>query len=352
MTTFNEAGLVCTRPFTWCEIHSDGSVYACCPSWQKVPLGNLLQQPFQEIWNGTAATGLRRSILDGSFGLCEKQRCPFLIGRRDPVMPLHAVRPEPLRDMLRRGSLKLPCGPSRVNLCYDIRCNLSCPGCRRGALHVGKRTLGRIRQIESHLRRAIGPGVGEMTIGGYGDPFGSPSYLSLLQDLSRREFPRLHTLRLHTNAQLWDAAMWDSMPFARTLVKSAEISIDAATPATYTLNRRGGDFNRLFRNMLFIQGLGLRVTLSFVVQQNNYREMPGFVALGQRFGFDVYFSRLVNWGTFTAKEYAGRAVHLPHHPEHDAFVATLGPLAGIPGVDIGNLRPLAGSPSTVSENPG
>ena len=40
--------------------------------------------------------------------------------------------------------------------------------------------------------------------------------------------------------------------------------------------------------------------------------MPDFLRLAQRIGADeVYFSQLVNWGTFSVEEYARRAVHLP-----------------------------------------
>jgi hypothetical protein len=67
--------------------------------------------------------------------------------------------------------------------------------------------------------------------------------------------------------------------------------------------------------------------------------MPGFVRLGQRFGCDeMYFSQLVNWGTFTAEEFARRAVHLPAHPQHARFVDLLqDTIFDAPGVDLGNL---------------
>ena len=56
--------LICTQPFNWCEIHTDGSVFACCPSWLSEPLGNLLQTPFQDIWNGFGCPALA-SICSG-----------------------------------------------------------------------------------------------------------------------------------------------------------------------------------------------------------------------------------------------------------------------------------------------
>lgn len=332
--------LICIQPFTWCEIHADGSVFACCPSWMDMPLGNVLQTPFSGIWNGFAAVTQRRSVLDGSFGHCNHLRCPHLSGGTTPVMRLKDVEPADLRHTLQHEILHVPFGPRRINLCYDHSCNLACASCRRDFMHPGRRTQGRIRQIEDRLRNAIAPHVEEMTISGFGDPFGSASYRSLLQGLDAAVYPRLHTVRLHTNGQLWDSSMWESMPRAREYVRAAEISVDAASPSTYAANRRGGDFFRLLNNLAFIQTLNIPVKLSFVVQKNNYREMPDFVALAHRFGFEVYFSQLVNWGTFSEQEYAGRAVHHLDHPEHDDFIRVLRRVAGLDRVDVGNLLPL------------
>jgi hypothetical protein len=51
-----------------------------------------------------------------------------------------------------------------------------------------------------------------------------------------------------------------------------------------------------------------------VVQQKNFREMPEFVRLGQRIGVDtVYFSQLVNWGTFSDFGLRTRVVHKRDH---------------------------------------
>jgi len=46
-------------------------------------------------------------------------------------------------------------------------------------------------------------------------------------------------------------------------------------------------------------------------------EMPDFVSLGKLLGFDtVYFSQLVNWGTYSEEEFRNRAIYLPAHPKH------------------------------------
>ncbi|MDH4206821.1 MAG: hypothetical protein OEV45_14970, partial [Desulfobacteraceae bacterium] len=167
-------------------------------------------------------------------------------------------------------------------------------------------------------------------ITGSGDPFGSPFFRKWLKTMRREDMPLLKNLHLHTNGQLWTPKMWGTISRdVRQLVKSTEISIDAASSETYSINRRGGSFERLLENLEFVSTLRRngpleRVTISMVVQENNFLEMPDFVRLGQRFDFDtVYFSQLVNWGTFSEKEFTNRAIHLPTHPRHSEFVDLL-----------------------------
>jgi hypothetical protein len=63
------------------------------------------------------------------------------------------------------------------------------------------------------------------------------------------------------------------------------------------------------------------------------------VSLGKRFEFDVvYFSQLVNWGTFSDVEFKARAVHLPAHPAHQEFILSLqSEILQDTIVDLGNL---------------
>jgi len=58
-----------------------------------------------------------------------------------------------------------------------------------------------------------------------------------------------------------------------------------------------------------------RLTISMVVQKNNFDEMREFVFLGKRFGADTaYFRRLADWGTFSPEELQNRSVHRADHP--------------------------------------
>lgn len=140
---------------------------------------------------------------------------------------------------------------------------------------------------------------------------------------------------VNTNAQLWTPELWRTLAPASRQVRTAHISVDAATAATYERNRRGGSWETLQRNLAFVSDLRRRgelrfVTLSFVVQANNFQEMPAFVELVERFGFDLaYFHKLRNWGSYSREEYWLRAVHEPSNPRHLAFEVFRRPSVGL-----------------------
>ena len=326
------ARLFCAKPFTWFEVsrgREEGEVFLCCPGWLKRPVGNLLRQSVAEAWNGEAAQDIRRSILDGSFEYCDASLCPHLQESSGPVQEVADVTDPVLRRVIRDGLTVLPYGPRDVNCAHDRSCNLSCPSCRtERIIETGRRE--EILDIRRKLDAEALADAEALYITGSGDPFGSPFFRSWLRTMKRSNMPRLHTLHLHTNGLLWTPRMWETIPAEiRALIRSAEISIDAASPETYAVNRRGGSFGTLLTRLEFIHGLRAggpleRLTISMVVQENNFHEMRDFVFLGKRFGVDtVYFSRLADWGTFSPEELHSRSVHRADHPRHRELLDVL-----------------------------
>jgi Radical SAM superfamily/Iron-sulfur cluster-binding domain len=343
-------GLFCSRPFQWFEVSrgkEEGEVFVCCPSWLDQPIGNLARQSVAEVWNGKIAQDIRRSILDGSFEYCNASRCPHLQTLTDPVQRTEDVTDPELRSAIRDQLTVVPWGPRQVNCSYDRSCNLSCPSCRTGLI-VESRRRDEILEIQRKLRDDALPEARFLYITGSGDPFGSPFFRKWLQTLRRADAPRLEVIHLHTNAVLWTERIWATLSEdIRPLIKHADISIDAASPETYAINRRGGEFATLLRNLEFIATLRRAgplqwLGINMVVQANNFVEMPDFVRLGRRFGVDtVYFHQLVNWGTFSDEEFRRRAVHLRDHPRHREFLGVLGhEVLADPIVHMGNLTEL------------
>ncbi|MBM2832866.1 MAG: Radical domain protein [Candidatus Brocadiaceae bacterium] len=342
--------LFCSKPFKWFEVtqvNRIGDVYMCCPAWLDTPIGNLQSQSVAEVWNGIKAQEIRRSILDGSFKYCNQSRCPFLHTVSKPVERLEDVTEEELKTVVEKQLTILPYGPREINCSYDKSCNLSCPSCRTEII-IDKKNHKEILKIQRILHDEALKDARLLYITGSGDPFGSPFFRKWLQSMKREDMPNLEGIHLHTNAQLLTPKRWETIAKdIQPLVKSAEISIDAASAETYTMNRRGGSFERLLENLEFVSTLRKhgplqRVGISMVVQENNFREMPDFINLGKRFHVDtVYFSKLVDWGTFQKEEYVKRAVHLTSHPKHFALVNLLkNEVFKEPIVNLGNLTEL------------
>lgn len=329
--------IICHNPFEWFEIHPDGKVFSCCPAWLKRPLGNLLTDNLDDIWNGAIARELRRSIHDGSFRHCNRGRCPRLANGTAPVGVFSELRFGLVRDVFEAEQVVLPWGPKKLNLCYDRSCNLACSSCRSGVYVASEEERRRAEYLSGRVQRELAPQARQLIISGTGDPFASSSYRRLLEEFVPHDYPQLESIHLHSNGLLWNAAAWQSIQAAQPFIRTAEISIDAASSATYAANR-GGDFEQLLENLTFLASLPIAITLSFVVQQNNYHEMADFVSLAQGFGFAVYFSQLVNWGTFSREEFRRRAVYLPGHPEYSAFCHKLQDVAWTEKVDLGNLQ--------------
>ncbi|OPZ44628.1 MAG: Radical SAM superfamily protein [Euryarchaeota archaeon ADurb.BinA087] len=321
--------IICLNPFMWFDVGPEGIVHVCCPGWLEMPIGDLKNSSVDEIWNGKNAREIRQSIIDGSFRYCNLDKCGYFQSRLGPVKKLGEVEVQKIREAIVNKTTHLPFGPLGINCSYDRSCNLSCPSCRETVI-VQTDKEEQILEIQNKLRNQALKDICFLNITGSGDPFGSPYFRKWLQTMRRDEMPNLNIIQLHTNGQLWTPQLWDTLPEEiRPLINRTQISIDAACAGTYAINRRGGSFEKLLENLEFISRLRKAgplqwVVISMVVQENNFREMPDFIRLGKRFGFDrVMFSLLQNWGTYSEKEYQNRCVHLPNHPGHQEFLMVL-----------------------------
>ena len=306
----------CSKPFEWLELSINRKFYLCCPNW--LPKNIPVQGQVRDAWNSKTAQEIRESILEGSFKFCAG--CPYLEEKTGPVLPLDSVVDTRLKDIIKNRKAILDRGPVWLNLSHDPSCNLMCPSCRRGIIRIkGEKFLAN-KEIQEKTLGDLKDDLEWLYITGSGDPFGSELFHGLLMGLKEKEYPRLN-IHLHSNGQLFDARRWDTIAGINSRVKWVHISIDAAAEATYLLNRKS-NWKRLKKNLEFISRLRRTgpvetFEISMVVQQNNWREMTAFIDLGREFKVDrVLFTNLLNWGTFSKKEYMKRAVHLESHSEH------------------------------------
>jgi len=314
-------GFLCQSPFEYVHIQANGDVYPCCPSKFGRIIGNVNTASLREIWNSSAAREVQESILDGSYRFCNARACEYLRdakARQQELSPPALVKWTQERAMLDPGPT-----PSVINMSFDRSCNLRCGYCRNELYMPGPAE----RQAVSHAdANVFGSGLENterIVLLGEGDPFASAFYREKLRHYDWSRHPKLR-IKIQTNGLLLTPGMWESIAASHTAIDWISVSVDAADAPTYRLNR-GGDFDTLLRNLDFIailRALGRieHFFAHFLVQANNYRQMPAFAKLGQNLGCDlIEFQRIENWGTYDDLAYRERAVHEPFHPQHQDF---------------------------------
>ena len=127
-------------------------------------------------------------------------------------------------------------------------------------------------------------------------------------------------------------------------INTVIVSYDAGTPETYQITRRGGNWDKLQENMKFLSSLRQKelineLRIDCVVQKSNYKELDKLVKIGLDLKVDkVFFSLLVDWGTWTPEIYKQNCVWKKENPEFKEFIKILrDPIFNDPIVNLGNL---------------
>jgi sulfatase maturation enzyme AslB (radical SAM superfamily) len=286
------------------HIDANGDVNLCFGTcWTSLSVGNVLKEDPWVVWRGAAAAQFRRSILDQSFQYCTNCRIPELLDT--------GVGPT------QHDLSVIDC----LVLAYDHTCNISCPSCRIDGKKFSP--LAKIIQ-DGIINSDIFEHVRTLSMFGSGEPLVSPLFWYMLEHLkSANCHPELN-LNLCTNGLLLTEKNLARIKATNKPISGIEISIDAATKDTYGVNRQGGRWSDLLANLAHLATSGIPLRFNFVVQANNFQEMPAFVDLALKHNATyVRFDALNDWGTFTKAEYRERAVHFPTHPWHAQFKTIL-----------------------------
>ena len=120
------------------------------------------------------------------------------------------------------------------------------------------------------------------------------------------------------------------MPVVQALlpyIKELRISFDAGTAETYSNIRVNGNWKKLLSNVQYIRQLidanqyHTKLTADFVVQADNYREIPAFVELCKTLGINNFnLQKMWNWGTWDMKTFKQKNVYDETHPEYPELV--------------------------------
>ena len=251
----------CKRPFGFLDV-TDGGYFCCCPASVKgISLGNFDDQKATDILTSIRGRIFQLSILNKSYTFCDKNYCyyyDFCVDDTDEDFYIDIDESQPVSMLFG----------------VDSSCNLSCPSCRNKVLN-DKSAMHRykITKIKEFMTE-IGGNIQDLCLSGCGEPFFSRLTRHLMDS---------HKWRLRDSVSiLCNGILLNEENFNRYLRGHKKInitiSIDGATKKTYETLRRGGRFEVVMNNLVFLGELRVHgeislLNIDFVLQSANIAEL-------------------------------------------------------------------------------
>jgi MoaA/NifB/PqqE/SkfB family radical SAM enzyme len=333
----------CNIPFRNFEVHNNGEVYSCCwvsPKNASYPtrhsMGNILTNSLEEVWNGSEAQEVRKSILDGSFKYCAKDVCPLFKNNGSGLLDKNDSRNyfwdytqginQDEEKYIRLNQSICDNPPTKFLLTLGNLCNFECPTCTTKKSHrpidsiqnkfINLRTDIILKKLDTYLHQAQ-----YIFFGSIGEPLLSKPILDWLRSRKSKDLKKLCSLEIQTNGSLFTPNFWTTLPkIIKEKIGIVQVSIDAGTKNTYeNKTRLGGNWVRLNKNLDFISKLRktIKLELNFVVQNNNFREMLEFIDMGQKLNARVRFVPVQHWNKVPKEAFLEMNVFNPSHVNHN-----------------------------------
>lgn len=302
----------CKAPYQVITVDKDSDCNLCiCDAWLPIPVGKVTDfATIEEVFASQRARALQQDItIDKKYTYCAVQHCGVINKDIDYQY-------------------------AQLNINIDNSCNLACPSCRREQIMYDSGPVydERVKSVERMLEwlEKYEEPI-QIIASGNGDCLASHIMRPLLKNYKPK-----HTQRftIFTNGLLLKKVLTDA-PILPNINKF-QISIDAGSAEVYEVVRQPGKWSVLMDNFDWLdKNRGdARVSLIFVVQQKNFRDLPKFAQLCKERNYNGNISQLDDWATwskplephedpkkvdlFTLKNgtYQENNVLDPNHPEH------------------------------------
>jgi cyclic pyranopterin phosphate synthase len=258
----------CLVPFTTIILEPDGKVGICRHKGSNYPIGNIKDNSILEIWNGEKARKWRREFLEGKPINCSTevhhrhcQHCPENNKLLD-LIELSEIQTKPI--------LKLTAN-------FNGKCNLQCQMC-----DIWKKPNGLYDHINfwGPAKNDIFPFLKEVDLLS-GEPFIQDDTYRLIDEISEvnSDCQWIFTTNAH-----WKLTDKIKISLDKIKIKNLIISVDSFDDETYHKIRFPGNLKFVLKNIEELinynesrkfKGLNdIRFILNFLVQKDNWREIP------------------------------------------------------------------------------
>jgi sulfatase maturation enzyme AslB (radical SAM superfamily) len=325
----------CRVPWETMGVNTNGSVFICeSPSWVPKFVGSLLEvDNVYDVLNSEMAQQIRQEIVEQRYYYCNHKISRVLATKHHVINVVPTdIEPLPYEPS---SKTQVTAIPKNLIFDFDYTCNFQCPSCRVELINNNKHHV--IRPINDRISAKIKTLVidnittpVEIRWAG-GEPFISEVYVDLMDYCVASGKPIKHIIQTNGSYLIAKADLLERLlPY----IKELRISFDAATAGTYSKIRVGGVWENLLKNVQHVQeqikrlGTPTTVSVDFVVQKENYREIPLLRKLCKDMGIDkIQYQRMWNWGTWPIEEFNDRNIYNPEHEEYDQLLVAFN-LAG------------------------
>jgi sulfatase maturation enzyme AslB (radical SAM superfamily) len=323
----------CQTPWTTMGINSGGNVFICSsPSWVPKFVGNILEtDDVYKILNSQIAQDIRQEIEQGRYFYCNNKICNFF-SRIDPATYSSDPIGEDFTPLphVSKANLQVHSIPKNLIFDFDYTCNFKCPSCRTELINNNKHHIIRPTndQIVNKIKHLVIDNIELQPIeirwcGG--EPFISDVYLELFNYILASGKTNIKHI-IQTNGSYLKSKS-ELLVRLLPMITQLRISFDAASEQTYQKIRVNGVWNTLIENVKWVQkyitdnNLKTILIADFVVQLDNYHEIPAFVELCNSIGIKkINFQKMWNWGTWPQEEFNNKNIFNPDHPNYGHLV--------------------------------
>lgn len=305
---------LCLNPWNYFCIEADGNCFFCCSSYlnDNYYIGNIVDNSLDEIWNGESALKFRQSVLKKEYTHCNINECSNVYKKYKKFYSYN------------QSGNKIDNGlPTVIQLNFDYTCDQKCIFCRdkinsllpEQKIQYEKILNDKLLPIAENFKLLIFNGVGEF--------FNS----KITQDFIKKviEINPDCKFELYTNGIHCTPENLKKLNIEDKIIEY-HVSVNAAKKSTYEKIFRSNNFNKVINNLEYISKLTIgnkpvNITLGFVINSINYKDMKKFVKLAKKLKVQISFTltQVFNETSFIKNE-REYAVFLPIHRNYNEFV--------------------------------
>jgi sulfatase maturation enzyme AslB (radical SAM superfamily) len=318
--------IVCRVPWETMGINTNGEIFICqSPSWVPKFVGNIIKlDDIYTALNSELAQSIRQEILSGSYHYCNEKICGFFANLPKSTYNIDTADTL-LQPLITNDTLLVNRIPKNLIFDFDYTCNLKCPSCRTEMINWNKDHLRRPinNQIVERIKHLVIDKIEQQPVTirwAGGEPFLSEPYLDLFEYIIKTEKPNIQNIIQTNGSYLNSKVVCNLLPY----ISELRISFDAGSAETYAKTRVNGNWEKLLENVRYITELkkelnvSTKISADFVVQLDNYKEIPAFVQLCYDLDIkNINLQKMWNWETWNEETFKQNNIYNPDHPLYE-----------------------------------